>query len=59
MLGRQKSKKLDWSSLHKFAEQLGDEYTVNHYTCSDRTSVHEKIVIEYNHHSKKHDQEKS
>jgi len=36
--------------LDKVAELLGGE--VKHYTCSDRTSVHEKIVIEYNHSGK-------
>ena len=33
------------------AELLGG--TAKHFTCCDRTTEHEKIVIEYNHTSKK------
>ena len=56
MLGREKKENIDWSSLHKFAQQLGDDnYTVHHYTCVDRSSITEKIVIEYGHRSKKND----
>ena len=35
--------------LDKVAELLGGE--VKHYICCDRTTEHEKVVIEYNHSS--------
>ena len=37
--------------LEKAAELLGSE--VRHYTVVDRTTEHEKFVIEYNHSEKK------
>jgi|TARA_R100000479_G_scaffold49350_1_gene22780 hypothetical protein len=37
--------------LEKAAELLGSE--VRHYTVVDRTTEHEKFVIEYNHSDKK------
>ena len=39
-------------NLVKSIEQLL-EGKATHYYCSDRTTYHEKIVIEYNHQSKK------
>ena len=37
--------------VKKIEELLGG--TAKHFTCCDRTTEHEKIVIEYNHKSKK------
>jgi len=37
--------------IEQVAELLGG--TAKHFTCCDRTTEHEKIVIEYNHKSKK------
>ncbi len=36
--------------IEQVAELLGT--TVKHYTCCDRTTEHEKFVIEYNHKKK-------
>lgn len=36
-----------WWRLHQIAKELGGE--LHHYTCCDRTTEHNKIVIEYNH----------
>ena len=41
---------LNWSLLHEFAKQLGEEgkdYKIHKKFISDRTSTHEEIVIEY------------
>ena len=40
---------LGWR-LEKIAKDLGGE--LKHYECSDRTSKHKKIVIEYDHEKK-------
>ena len=37
--------------IEQVAELLGG--TAKHFTCCDRTTEHEKIVIEYNHQPKK------
>tara|TARA_B100000073_G_scaffold16747_1_gene13548 strand:+ start:52 stop:255 length:204 start_codon:yes stop_codon:yes gene_type:complete len=37
--------------IHQAAELLGS--TAKHWTCCDRTTQHEKYVIEYNHETKK------
>jgi hypothetical protein len=36
--------------LHNVVNLLGGE--LKHYVCSDKTTTHEKIVIEYNHNKK-------
>ncbi len=36
--------------LNNICKILGGE--VKHYTCCDRTTTHEKIIIEYNHKQK-------
>ena len=35
------------TQLHNVCKILGGE--LKHYICTDRTTTHEKIVIEYNH----------
>ena len=43
-------KNLNWNLLHQFANQLGEEgkdYKIHKKTITDRTSIHNEIVIEY------------
>ena len=40
----------EYQQLKKIAEKLGGE--VRHYTCCDRTTEHQKFVIEYGHQQK-------
>jgi len=41
--------------LHTAARMLGDDYKITKKTVTTRTTIHEEVVIEYNHRKKEDD----
>tara|TARA_R100000900_G_scaffold53806_6_gene43625 strand:+ start:23890 stop:24063 length:174 start_codon:yes stop_codon:yes gene_type:complete len=42
-------------ALHTAAKLLGEDYTIQEKTVTTRTTIHDEVVIEYNHRKKEDD----